>query len=86
VLNFGLNLLADKMVELNYCFEDFSQHSSSDSKKNELKPHLKKSWCIGQITVEFIGRIERLLWLYAQEYDPRFPTICYDERSVFFDR
>ena len=27
--------------------------------------------------------MERLLWLYAQPYDPRRPVICFDERPCF---
>ncbi len=27
--------------------------------------------------------MERLLWLYAQPYDPRFPVVCFDERPCF---
>jgi len=48
-----------------------------------LKPHLKQTWCIGQINAEFIARMERLLWFYQQPYDPRYPVICFDERPCF---
>ena len=27
--------------------------------------------------------MERILWLYAQPYDPRYPVICFDERPCF---
>lgn len=27
--------------------------------------------------------MERILWLYAQPYDPRFPVVCFDERPCF---
>ena len=27
--------------------------------------------------------MERILWLYALPYDPRYPVICYDERPCF---
>jgi DDE superfamily endonuclease len=27
--------------------------------------------------------MERLLWLYALPYDPRYPVICFDERPCF---
>lgn len=27
--------------------------------------------------------MERILWLYAQPYDPNFPVICFDERPCF---
>lgn len=31
----------------------------------------------------FIARMERILWLYSQAYDARFPVVCYDERPCF---
>lgn len=31
----------------------------------------------------FLARMEHLLWLYAQPYDPRYPVICFDERPCF---
>jgi hypothetical protein len=31
---------------------------------------------------EFAARMERLLALYAQEHDPRFPVVCLDEMPV----
>ena len=52
-------------------------------KKNTLKPHLKKTWCIGDLTAAFLARMEHLLWLYAQPYDARYPVICFDERPCF---
>lgn len=27
--------------------------------------------------------MERLLWLYAQPYDPQYPVVCFDERPCF---
>lgn len=44
---------------------------------------MKKTWCIGEMSAEFIARMERLLWLYSQEYDERFPTLCYEERPCY---
>jgi hypothetical protein len=35
------------------------------------------------MSAEFLARMERLLWLYQQPYDPRFPVVCFDERSCF---
>lgn len=29
---------------------------------------------------EYLRRLETLLRLYAQPYDPRFPVVCFDER------
>ncbi len=31
----------------------------------------------------FIARMERILWLYRQPYNQKFPIICYDERPCF---
>lgn len=50
------------------------------AKKNELKPWQKYEWCIGQISSEFVMRMEDLLDVYALPYDPRRPVICFDER------
>ena len=48
-----------------------------------MKPHLKKTWCIGEITAAFLAQMERLLWLYSLPVDPRFPVVCFDERPCF---
>ncbi len=48
-----------------------------------MKPHLKKTWCIGEITAAFLAQMERLLWLYSLPLDARFPVICFDERPCF---
>ena len=62
---------------------DFVCPSRQDSQKNELKPHLNKTWCIGTIDAQFLAQMERLLWLYALPYDPRYPVMCFDERPCF---
>jgi len=38
-------------------------------------------WCIGKITVIYRERMYDLLDLYAEEYNPRRPLICTDEKS-----
>lgn len=48
-----------------------------------MKPHLKQTWCIGQLNAQFLARMERLLGLYAQPHDPHYPVICFDERPCF---
>jgi hypothetical protein len=45
-----------------------------------LKPHLKKTWCISQITPEFLWHMEDVLHQYELPYDPRNPRVCIDER------
>lgn len=38
-------------------------------------------WCIGRITAEYRRRMYDLLTLYAEQYDPKRPVICTDEKS-----
>lgn len=38
-------------------------------------------WCIAEITPEYRERMYRLLNLYEEQYDPKFPVVCIDEKS-----
>lgn len=38
-------------------------------------------WCIAEITPEYRKRMYRLLALYEEEYNPKRPVICIDEKS-----
>ncbi len=74
-----LNLLADEMVRR-------TQHESISRETvrrrlidNELKPWLKKMWCIPKVDHEFVARMEDVLDLYAQRADPKRPVVCFDE-------
>ena len=49
-------------------------------KKNQIKPWLKKQWCIPTVGAEFVWKMEDVLDLYAQPYDPLIPQVCFDER------
>lgn len=53
------------------------------AQKNDLKPHLRQTWCIGTINAAFLARLEQILALYALPYDPAAPLICFDERPCF---
>jgi hypothetical protein len=35
------------------------------------------------MNAEYLARMERLLWLYQQALDVRFPVVCFDERPCF---
>ncbi len=48
-----------------------------------MKPHLRQTWCIGEISAAFIARMEYILWLYRQPYDALRPVLCFDERPCF---
>jgi hypothetical protein len=41
---------------------------------------LKEQWCFQQLTQDFIWRMEEVLDEYARGYDPREPSVCFDER------
>src|SRR5262249_19687202 len=53
------------------------------AEKNALKPWQKEQWCIppGQ-DAAFVSRMEDVLDLYHQAYDPKRPLVCLDEVSV----
>jgi transposase len=74
-----LSLLAGEMVRL-------TQHRSLSPEtirrrlaENELKPWLKKMWCIPKVDPEFVARMEDVLELYAEPPDPKRPVVCFDE-------
>lgn|GEM_PF-2370944 len=48
-----------------------------------MKPHLKKTWCLGTINAAFLAQMERLLWLSSLPLDAHFPVVCFDERPCF---
>lgn len=44
---------------------------------------MKKTWCIGQMNALFLFRMERILSIYAREFNSKNPVLCYDERPWF---
>jgi transposase len=74
-----LSLLANEMVRL-------TPHKSLSAEtirrrlaEKELKPWLKKMWCIPKVDAEFVARMEDVLELYAEAPNPARPVICFDE-------
>jgi hypothetical protein len=44
---------------------------ATDAKKNELKPWLKKGWCLPEgPSAEFVAAMEDVLDVYHRAYDP----------------
>ena len=41
---------------------------------------MKKEWCIPTLSPEFVYRMEDVLDLYAEPFDPCRPWVCFDER------
>jgi hypothetical protein len=40
---------------------------------------LKEEWCLPTVSPEFVWRMEDVLELYAEPYDPAYPVVCFDE-------
>jgi len=41
-------------------------------------------WCIQEIDEEYRKRMYTLLRLYSEDYDPKYPIICLDEKQKYF--
>src|SRR5580700_542369 len=74
-----LDLLAGEVVQLT----DHERLSRETVRRrlaeDELKPWLRKMWCIPHVDGTYVARMEDVLDLYAEETDPRHPVICFDE-------
>ena len=56
--------------------------SPPHAKKNELKPHLNKYWCIPpQASAGFVAPMEDVLDVHHRPYDPLRPQVCLDKAS-----
>src|SRR5512143_1787021 len=50
------------------------------AQKNELKPHLRRMWCIPpKQSAEFVDHMEDVLEVYCRPDDPKRPVVCLDE-------
>jgi len=76
----SLRLLSGTLVELEMVDAISYQSVKNILDQNDLSPHLKKQWCIGKISTAFLWRMENLLNLYEQPYNPMQPLLCFDER------
>jgi hypothetical protein len=77
-----LKLLANALVEL---IEPPSVSRETVRRRledNDLKPWQKNMWRIAKIDGEYIARMEDLLDLYAEPYDPKRPVVCFDESPI----
>jgi hypothetical protein len=77
----SLRLLADKAVELEIVNEPTSYETVRQTlQANELKPWLKKEWCIPpEQSGEFVCHMEDVLEVYRRPLDPRHSLVCMDE-------
>jgi transposase len=76
----SLRLLADRFVELAYIDSVSHETVRQVLKANELKPWLRKEWCIPPAAnAEFVYHMEDVLDVYTQPVDPTRPMVCFDE-------
>jgi hypothetical protein len=77
----SLRLLSDKAVELEIINEPISHETVRQAlQANELKPWLKKEWCIPpEQSGEFVCHMEDILEVYCRPLDPKRPLVCMDE-------
>ena len=74
-----LNLLADAMVELTDHEELSRETVRRRMAEDDLKPWLRKIWCIPEVNGAYVARMEDVLDLYAEAPDPDRPVVCFDE-------
>jgi len=75
-------LLAERIVERKLTDTISDETVRRVLKEHDLKPWLRKRWCIPTAGAEFVWRMEDILDLYAELYDPKRPLVCFDEQSV----
>jgi hypothetical protein len=74
-----LELLAGELVRLTE-HETISRETMRRRlAENDLKPWRKDMWCIPQVDGEYVARMEDVLDLHAEEFDPKRPVVCFDE-------
>lgn len=77
-----LRLLSDRMVVLEHVESLSFETVRRVLKKNELKPWLKKGWCLPEgPSAEFVAAMEDVLEVYHRPYDAKHPVVCMDECS-----
>ncbi|MDS4020410.1 MAG: IS630 family transposase [Candidatus Competibacter sp.] len=77
-----LQLLADRLVELEVVESISPECVRMTLKKNELKPWLRKQWVIPpEANADFVCAMEDVLEVYTRPYDPARPVVCLDEPS-----
>jgi hypothetical protein len=79
----SLRLLAEKMIHLEYAQELSHETARQVLAENELKPWLRKEWCIPpNANAQFVYYMEDVLDVYQRPADPRYPLVCFDETPV----
>ena len=75
----SLDLLAEELVGLTVHETLSGDTVGRRLSEMELKPWLKKMWCVPKIDGEYVARMEDILDLYAEAPDTSRPVVCFDE-------
>jgi hypothetical protein len=65
-----LELLADELARLTEHPSISRENGAAALAENQLKPWRQEMWCIPQVDGEYVARMEDVLDLYAEVYDP----------------
>lgn len=77
-----LTLLRDTVTEQGIVDEISKESLRLILQENDLKPWQHKMWCVGEINEQYIERMENILDLYEEPYNPKKPLVCIDEKPV----
>ena len=70
------------MCRTEHCSPYIGYDRPPSSKKNEIKPLLKKCHVIPpEQDGDFVAAMEDVLDVYERPYDPKRPVVCMDEQS-----
>jgi hypothetical protein len=78
----SLTMLCDRLVELEVVESIAPETVRATLKKNEIKPWLKKFWCIPkEKSGDYVAAMEDVLEVYQRPRDEDYPLVCLDEAS-----
>jgi hypothetical protein len=79
----SLRLMTREMVRLDYIDELSYETVHRVLNANELKPWLRKEWCIPPNSdAQFVYHMEDVLDVNQRPADPKRPLVCFDETPV----
>ena len=65
------------------CREHLSTDRHENTKKNELRPHVRQAWVIPpEANADFVAAMEDILEVYRRPHDSDFPVVCMDEQPI----
>ena len=74
-----LKLLAGRIVQLTGHTQLSGETVRRRLAENDLKPWLRKMWCIPKVDAAYVAKMEDVLDLYAEPADASRPVVCFDE-------